>query len=44
MVDAIYARYRHSRDIDSVKPLTPPLAAAETAWLEENLRNRQARE
>jgi hypothetical protein len=38
LVEAIYARSRYSRDIDYHRPLTPPLSAAEQAWLEERLR------
>jgi hypothetical protein len=41
MIDAIYARSRYSRNIDYAKPLAPPLAATETAWLEEKSANRQ---
>lgn len=40
MIDAIFARWRYLRSIDYAKPLTPPLSAAETAWLEEQLRQR----
>jgi hypothetical protein len=37
LIGAIYARSRYERDIDYHQPLTPPLAAAEQAWLEERL-------
>jgi hypothetical protein len=42
MIEAIYARSRYDRDIDYTRPLRPPLGPAETAWLEERLRERQA--
>jgi len=44
MIDAIYRRSRYERSIDYSKPLTPPLAAAETRWLKQQLqaRRRQA--
>jgi hypothetical protein len=38
MIDAIYARSRYARSIDYTKPLTPPLDAAEAAWLQKRLR------
>jgi hypothetical protein len=41
MVDAIYARSRYARDIDYTRPLQPPLAPEETAWLQEQLKARQ---
>jgi hypothetical protein len=44
MIDGIYARFRYSRNIGYTKPLAPPLAAAEAAWLEEKLRARQVNE
>jgi hypothetical protein len=40
IVDAIYARSRYARDIDYRRP-PPPLSAAEQAWLDEQLRQRQ---
>jgi hypothetical protein len=43
LVDAIYARSRYGRDIDYRRPLTPPLSAAEQAWLEERLREQQTK-
>ena len=43
LVDAIYARSRYVRDIDYRRPLTPPLSAAEQAWLEERLRELRAK-
>jgi hypothetical protein len=42
LVDAIYARSRYGRDIDYRRPLTPPLSAAEQAWLDERLREQRA--
>jgi hypothetical protein len=41
LVAATYARSRYERDIDYRQPLHPPLSAAEAAWLEERLRERQ---
>ena len=38
MVNTIYERSRNERSIDYGKPLTPPLDAAETLWLEKRLR------
>jgi len=38
LVDAIYGRSRYHRTIDYSQPLSPPLAAAETQWLEQHLR------
>ena len=40
LVDAIYARSRYERNIDYLQPLSPPLGAAEQAWLDERLRER----
>jgi hypothetical protein len=40
IIDAIYARARYHRSIDYSRPLTPPLTADETAWLEQKLRQR----
>jgi hypothetical protein len=37
MIDEIYQRFRYPRSIDYSKPLTPPLDAAETAWLQQQL-------
>jgi hypothetical protein len=37
MIDSIYKRSRYARSIDYRKPLTPPLADAEVAWLEKQL-------
>jgi hypothetical protein len=38
MFDAIYQRFRYERSIDYKKPLTPPLAAADSTWLKQQLR------
>lgn len=43
MIDAIYQRSRYERSIDYRQPLTPPLDARETAWLEQQLQARQKR-
>jgi hypothetical protein len=43
MVDAIYARSGYERSIDYTKPLTPPLAAEDAAWLEQRLPGPAAR-
>ena len=43
MIDAIYRRSRYERSIDYSKPLSPPLDAAETVWLENQLRTRSGR-
>ncbi len=43
MIDAIYQRSRYERSIAYNKPLTPPLDAAEAAWLEQQLQIRQRR-
>lgn len=37
MIDAIYKRSRYERSIDYGKPITPPLDAAETGWLKQQL-------
>jgi len=44
LVDAIYARSRYSRDIDYLRPPTPPLSAAEHKWLDERLHERETEE
>ncbi len=41
LVDKIYTRSHYDLDIDYRRPLSPPLSAAETAWLEERLREQQ---
>jgi hypothetical protein len=41
LIDGIYQRSRYAQSIDYKKPLTPPLGAKETAWLEQQLRARQ---
>jgi hypothetical protein len=38
LIAAIYARSRYERDIDYGKPLDPPLAEADAAWLAEQLK------
>ena len=38
MIDSIYQRSRYERSIDYRRPLAPPLDAAETLWLEKQLR------
>ena len=43
MIDDIYQRFRYPRSIDYGKPLKPPLAAAETTWLKQQLRTRRSR-
>jgi hypothetical protein len=43
MIDAVYRRSRYEQSIDYSKPPNPPLAAAETAWLEQQLRARRSR-
>ena len=40
MVESIYQRSRYARSIDYRKPLKPPLATAEAAWLKQQLKNR----
>ena len=42
MVDAIYERFRYPRSIDYGKPLTPPLDAAETGWLTQQVQARRS--
>ncbi|HYT95099.1 MAG TPA: DUF4058 family protein [Gemmataceae bacterium] len=42
LVNAIYERSRYGLDIDYTKPLDPPLADADRAWLVEQLKVRQA--
>jgi len=42
MIDAIYQRSHYERSIDYSKPLTPPLDAAEKAWLEQQLQARRS--
>ena len=43
MIDEIYQRFRYPRSIDYSKPLTPPLDAAETLWLKQQLQVRRKR-
>jgi hypothetical protein len=38
LVEKIYTRSRYQRDIDYGQPIEPPLSPAETAWLQERLR------
>ncbi len=38
MIDAIYLRSRYSRDIDYTRPIAPPLAEDEVAWLQQGVR------
>jgi hypothetical protein len=40
MIEAIYQRFRYDRSIDYTRPLTPPLASEDAAWLEAQLRRR----
>ena len=42
MIDEIYQRFRYPRSIDYSKPLTPPLDAAETGWLKQQLQARRS--
>jgi Protein of unknown function (DUF4058) len=42
LIDAVYARSHYERDIDYRRPLNPALDPAESAWLEERLRQQQA--
>ena len=44
MIDKIYQRSRYERSIDYGKPLTPPLRAAETGWLKQQLQARRSRQ
>jgi len=41
MIDAIYERSRYQRSIDYGKPLNPPLAAGDIAWLQKRLGRRK---
>jgi hypothetical protein len=43
MIGEIYQRFRYPRSIDYSKPLTPPLDAAETGWLKQQLLARRDR-
>jgi hypothetical protein len=43
LVDAVYARSGYERDIDYRRPISPPLSTAEQAWLDERLREQQAK-
>ena len=43
MIDEIYQRFRYPRSIDYSKSLTPPLDAAETGWLKQQLHVRRDR-
>ena len=38
LVDAVYERSRYAQSIDYNRPLSPPLAPEEAAWLEQRLR------
>jgi hypothetical protein len=38
MIEAIYQDYHYERSLDYTRPLTPPLAADEAAWFEQQLR------
>jgi hypothetical protein len=40
LIEAVYERSRYGRRIDYVRPLSPPLGAADAAWLEQQLRTR----
>ena len=42
LIEAVYVRSHYDRDIDYAKPLTPPLSPDESAWLQEQLKARQA--
>jgi len=42
MIAEIYQRFRYLRSIDYSKPLTPPLDAAETGWLKQQLQARRS--
>ena len=42
MIDEIYQRFRYLRSIDYSKPLTPPLDAAATGWLKQQLQARRS--
>jgi len=39
LIEAIYERSRYARRIDYTKPLDPPLAPEQAAWLQERLRS-----
>jgi hypothetical protein len=41
LIEAVYERSRYARRIDYSRPLTPPLTAEETAFLEQQLQARQ---
>ncbi len=43
LVDTVYERSRYARSIDYRKPLTPPLAADDATWLEQQLQGRRTR-
>ena len=43
MIDEIFQRFRYPRSIDYNKPFTPPLDAAETLWLKQQLHVRRER-
>ena len=43
MIDEIHQRFRYPRSIDYSKSLTPPLDAAETGWLRQQLHDRRER-
>jgi hypothetical protein len=43
LIAAIYERSRYDRDIDYRKPLEPPLAEADAAWLAETIKGRKSR-
>jgi hypothetical protein len=43
LMDAIYSRSQYANDIDYRRPISPPLSAAEQAWLEERLRAQQTK-
>jgi hypothetical protein len=40
LIEGIYQRYRYGQSIDYARPLTPPLDAEQSAWLERQLRER----
>ena len=44
MIDAIYQRSRYERSIDYSTLLSPPLDAADTAWLEQRLQARRSQQ
>jgi hypothetical protein len=44
LLDAIYQRSRYERSIDYTRPLNPPLAPEDNAWLQQQLRARSGRE